>query len=214
MFSWVRNGTLIQWLNYKVFLPQVAFSQSLRECLVSLIVIVAAIAAGGIFAGLAQTRCLFRPSQLTQGFQHYTPGAYLKRVRQSFVDSCVGILRCAVVGVGLAPILVEVWQREPAVGEMTLAETKSLCADYIQAVVMRGAALLALIALVAYSIVRWKFSRELRMSLQELKDEFKEDEGDPHARAARKQEHRALLFSEVERRVKSAKVVIVRQRRT
>jgi flagellar biosynthesis protein FlhB len=86
MFSWVRNGTLIQWLNYKVFLPQVAFSQSLRECLVSLIVIVAAIAAGGIFAGLAQTRCLFRPSQLTQGFQHYTPGAYLKRVRQSFVD--------------------------------------------------------------------------------------------------------------------------------
>ena len=118
------------------------------------------------------------------------------------------------IGVGLAPILVEVWQHEPAVGGITLAETQSLCADYIQAVLMRGAALLVLIAVVAYSIVRWKFFRELRMSLQELKDEFKEDEGDPHARAARKQEHRALLFSEVEKRVKSAKVVIVRRRRT
>lgn len=212
MFSWVRIGTLIQWLNYKVWVPEVAFAQSLRECCISLLVMVAAIAGGGIFAGLAQTRCLFRPMQLTQGFQQYTPGAYLKRVRQSFVDSCVGIVRCTVMGVGLAPILVKVWQLEPSVGGITPSETQSLFADCIWAIVIRGAVLLMLIATVAYSIVRWKFFRQLRMSLQELKEEYKEDEGDPHTRAARKHEHRAMIFSEIEKRVKSAKVVIVRRR--
>jgi len=47
------------------------------------------------------------------------------------------------------------------------------------------------------------------MSLQEMKDEHKEDEGDPHAKAARKHEHKMLLFAEIEKRVRRSKVVVV-----
>ena len=51
--------------------------------------------------------------------------------------------------------------------------------------------------------------RQNRMSLQELKDEFKESEGDQHFKSAQKQEHRAMLFSEIRKRVQRAKVVVV-----
>jgi flagellar biosynthesis protein FlhB len=122
------------------------------------------------------------------------------------------MLRCAFVGVVLAPILVEVWQLEPEVGGIPASEAQRLFADCVWAIVMKGAGSLVIIAAVSYGLVRWRFFRQLRMSLQELKDEYKEDEGDPHARAARKQEHRALLLAEVEKRVRSAKVVIVQRR--
>jgi flagellar biosynthesis protein FlhB len=49
------------------------------------------------------------------------------------------------------------------------------------------------------------------MTLQEVREEHKEDEGDPHQKSQRKHEHRAMLMSEVEKRVRRAKVVIVRR---
>jgi flagellar biosynthesis protein FlhB len=81
----------------------------------------------------------------------------------------------------------------------------------VRSVFVRGGFALVAIAIVAYGLARWQFYKQLKMSLQEVKDEHKEDEGDPHTKAARKHEHRALLFSEVEKRVKRSKVVVVRR---
>jgi flagellar biosynthesis protein FlhB len=52
------------------------------------------------------------------------------------------------------------------------------------------------------------------MSLQELKDEHKDEEGDPHTKASRKHEHKMLLMSEIEKRIKRSKVVVVRKSKT
>jgi flagellar biosynthetic protein FlhB len=54
--------------------------------------------------------------------------------------------------------------------------------------------------------------KQHRMSLQEVKEEYKESEGDPHLRAARKHEHQALAMADVERRVKNSKVLVIRKR--
>jgi flagellar biosynthesis protein FlhB len=79
----------------------------------------------------------------------------------------------------------------------------------VRSVMFRGAVALTVIAAVSYAISWWNFMRQYRMSLQEMKDEHKEDEGDPHAKAARKHEHKMLLFAEIEKRVRRSKVVVV-----
>jgi flagellar biosynthesis protein FlhB len=210
-FTWVRSGTLIQWLNYKVWQPHEAFAQGMREGLSVVCVAVAALACSGFLAGLAQTKGLLLPSQLARGFQQYQLGAYLGRVRQGACDAFLGLVRCVVVGVFVLPGVLTVFEIEPITIIQRSLATPELLASCMSAVLIRGAVALVVIAAVSYSLVRWRFLRQLRMSLQELKDEYKEDEGDPHAKAARKQEHRALLLSEVEKRVQSAKVILVRR---
>jgi type III secretion protein U len=207
--AWVRNGSLVQWMNYKVWTPQVALVEASWLGLKASLLLVGAVALGSMVVGLAQTKGLFLPSQLGRGLQQYKPGAFIGRVKQQAVDNSLGLLRCCVV----VAILIPVWKLltqvtpSPFLGMTDIA--LAAISDLLGAVINRGRVTLLVIAIVAYWLARWRFFRKQRMSLQEMKDEHKEDEGDPHTKSARKHEHRALLFSEVEKRIKRSKVVVV-----
>ena len=60
-----------------------------------------------------------------------------------------------------------------------------------------------------YSIRRYQYYKGLKMSMQEIKDEHKESEGDGHIKAHRKALHRALVQQDLESRIKRAKVIVV-----
>jgi flagellar biosynthetic protein FlhB len=81
----------------------------------------------------------------------------------------------------------------------------------VRELVWRIGSLLGLLAAVSYGLARWKFFREHRMSLHELREEHREGEGDPHLKAARKHEHAALVMADLERRVRRSKVIVVRR---
>lgn len=203
--AWVRNGTLIQWLNYQVWSPQTALIGAMREGGLVLFVSVGSLALVALIVGIAQTKALFCPSQLMGGFQQYKPGAYLSRIRQNTVDSFAGCVRCLCVVVLVAPVLVLAGTLSPG----SSLGSFFLLGSMLRSVMLRGALALTVIAVASYGVAWWKFMRQYRMSLQEMKDEHKEDEGDPHAKAARKHEHKMLLFAEIEKRVRSSKVVVV-----
>jgi flagellar biosynthesis protein FlhB len=209
--AWVRNGTLVQWLDYKVWTPQVAFYQAGLLGLKISCVLVGAVAVCSLGAGLAQTRGLFLPSQLARGFEQYRPGAFIGRVKQSLIDSALGLVRCCVIAAFLIPIFTELVTVTPSNFEGTMGAALATFERVVRAVCVRGGTALILIAAVAYALARWRFFQQQKMTLQEVKDEYKEDEGDPHTKAHRKHEHRALLFSEIEKRVKRSKVVVVRR---
>lgn len=178
---------------------------AMREGALVLLVSVGGLAVVALVVGMAQTKALFCPSQLTGGFQQYKPGAYLSRLRQNVVDSLVGCVRCLCIAVLVAPVLFLAGSLTPGISLGSFA----LFGSMVRSVMLRGAVALTVIAAVSYAIAWWKFMRQYRMSLQEMKDEHKEDEGDPHAKAARKHEHKMLLFAEIEKRVRRSKVVVV-----
>lgn len=211
--SWVRSVSLIQWANYKVWTPQVAFAEGLREAFTMSALIAGALAGGGLFIGIVQTKGLLLSSQLSRGFEQYKPGAFVGRARQSFVDAWFGCVRCAVVILSTVPIVSRLAWERPTVTQVGTSQALGVYWSLVRTVVICGAVSITIIAIASYALARWKFFRQLRMSLQELKDEYKEDEGDPHAKSARKHEHRALLFAEVEQRIKRSKVVIVSRAR-
>jgi flagellar biosynthesis protein FlhB len=64
----------------------------------------------------------------------------------------------------------------------------------------------------AYGIVRWRFMKKMMMSLHEVKEESREQEGDPHVKTVRRHEHEALLMSDLAARVRQAKVIVVDRR--
>lgn len=71
------------------------------------------------------------------------------------------------------------------------------------------AILLALVALADWIIQRRRAMASIRMTKEEVKQEYKESEGDPHIRAQRKARARALAFGRMMDDVAKADVVVV-----
>ncbi len=210
--AWVRNGSLVQWIEYRVFTPYDAITFALWFVSAMSLTLVGVLAAGGSIAVLAQTKLLFCPSQLARGFEQYRPGAFLERARGNALDACLGLLRCIFLALVVAPSLCELVTAAPVIFHRDRATGLEILLSRVWCLYLRGTVALVSIAGVAYVLARWRFYRKLRMSFQEIKDEYKEDEGDPHAKAQRKHDHRAMLFSEIEKRVRRSKVVVVRRR--
>ena len=70
-----------------------------------------------------------------------------------------------------------------------LNEFGSLIIDFI---IKAGIAFL-IIAAADYGMVRWKFMQDQKMSFKEVKDEYKNSEGDPHVKAALRQRRQQMM---------------------
>jgi flagellar biosynthetic protein FlhB len=67
---------------------------------------------------------------------------------------------------------------------------------------------LVCLAVLDYLFQRWKFEQELKMTKQEIREEMKQMEGDPHIRQRRREAHRKLAEARELHRVPDADVVI------
>lgn len=212
-FTWVRNGTLVQWLRHRVRTPEEAIGESLWIGFSIALTAVGTLAVSGLFAGLMQQGVLFSPGQLGMGLKQSGPRSFLGKIQQNVVSAALGPLRCALVLLVLMPVLTEFVSLTPSSFDGVLNSALDLLFEKLHSVCVRGGVALTVIAAAGYCFAHWRFFRQHRMSLQELKDEYREEEGDPHSKSHRRAEHRALLFSEVEKRVKRSKVVVIRRMR-
>jgi len=73
---------------------------------------------------------------------------------------------------------------------------------------LRVALALVLLGLADYGFQRWQHERSLRMTRHEVREEFKELEGDPHARARRRRIQRQLGLQRMMHDVPRADVVV------
>jgi flagellar biosynthesis protein FlhB len=70
------------------------------------------------------------------------------------------------------------------------------------------AAALVALALLDFLFQRWRLEQDLKMSRQEVRDEMKEMQGDPHIRQRRREAHRKVAQARELHQVRSADVVI------
>ncbi|HEV8392596.1 MAG TPA: flagellar biosynthesis protein FlhB [Dongiaceae bacterium] len=141
--------------------------------------VLALIAAIG--AGYLQFGLVWSADGLMPKLDKISPLAGLKRMfsMRSLAEFVRGLLKLAVVGsIAMFLIVPEVAHLNKLIGmEMIqlLGETKALLAKLLIGVV----AIVAAIATIDVIYQRMQHLREMRMSRQEIKDEFKETEGDP-----------------------------------
>ena len=69
-------------------------------------------------------------------------------------------------------------------------------------------AALLLLAILDYMFQRWKHSKDLRMSKQEVKDELKQSEGDPQAKRRRQMFARQVAMQRITSAVPTADVIV------
>ncbi|MBF0492795.1 MAG: EscU/YscU/HrcU family type III secretion system export apparatus switch protein [Deltaproteobacteria bacterium] len=75
-------------------------------------------------------------------------------------------------------------------------------------IVLKVVILFIAIATADFMIQRWQFMKQMRMTKEEVKREYKQDEGDPHIKSHRKALHREMVFGDVGQQVKNADAVV------
>jgi type III secretion YscU/HrpY family protein len=65
-----------------------------------------------------------------------------------------------------------------------------------------------MIAFIDFAVQRWQYRKQMRMSKEEVKREYKQDEGDPLIKSMRRHLHQELAMGDVRQAVKSSDAVI------
>ncbi len=73
---------------------------------------------------------------------------------------------------------------------------------------VRSVIFLLVIAILDYLFQRWKFMNDQKMSFKELKDEFKQTEGDPLIKSMRRQRQQQVAYGQMMSQVKEADFVV------
>jgi flagellar biosynthetic protein FlhB len=154
-----------------------------------ILLVVLSAGAAGAAGHLLQTGLMFTPGKLKPDFNKVSPLQGLKRMLgvDGLIQFAKSLVKVAVTGV------LAWWMVKPHLGEMERLATIDPAAilpflnDVLRRLVFAIMALMLVIAGADWFVQKQRFMARMRMSKEELKEEFKNSEGDPHVKARQKQ---------------------------
>ncbi len=148
--------------------------------------------AGAVVAGVAQTGLSVAPKAAAPKLSHLSPARGLQRLKPS-----EALWELARTAVKLGLLVAVVWpplrvmlDAPPTARSLDAGVT--IVGDQVWTLLVRGLLVAALVAVGDYAYNRRKTSRKLRMSKQEVKQEFRNSEGDPLIKGMRRRRHHEL----------------------
>lgn len=166
--------------------------------------------AAGILVGAIQTRFLLAFKTLRPDLNRINPVEGFKRLfsLRSVVELLKAVMKVVVIGVVVYQVLKDRWYEMVLLSDMELEDTFLNLWDVASEVSLKsGIALLAL-AVFDYAYQRWDYEKSIRMTKQEVKDEFKEVEGNPEVKRRQRQMMYDILRRRMMEEVPKADVVI------
>ena len=168
------------------------------------------LALAAIAGNMVQHRLVWSAESLKPKFSKISPGAGAKRIfgKQAVANFAKGLFKVAALGVVMMAIL---WPERHRLESMLrfdpvaiLGVTTNLTVHLLGAVV----AMLAVVAIADYLFQYRQWFERQKMSLQEMKEEFKQSEGDPHVKGRIRQLRQARMKKRMMAAVPKASVII------
>jgi flagellar biosynthetic protein FlhB len=163
-----------------------------------------------VAGNMIQHRLVWSAESLKPKFSKVSPGAGFKRLfsKVALANFLKGLIKLAVLGAVMTVIL---WPKrreldalvamDPAV---VLPKVQSLTLELLGTVV----AILAIVAAADYLFQYRTWYEKQKMSMQEMKEEFKQSEGDPHVKAKIRQLRQSKIKKRMMADVPKASVII------
>jgi flagellar biosynthetic protein FlhB len=163
-----------------------------------------------IASNLVQHRLVFSAESLTPKFSKISPGAGFKRIfgKQAAANFLKGLFKLAALGAVMVMVLYPERHRLDAMirfdPSALLGVTISLTLKLMGAVV----AMLAFVAIADFFFQYRQWYEKQKMSLQEIKEEYKQSEGDPHIKGRIRQLRHQRMKKRMMAAVPKASVII------
>jgi flagellar biosynthetic protein FlhB len=165
----------------------------------------------GVGANLVQTGLMFTPDKLKMDFKKVSPLAGFKRVfgldaMAAFVKNLIKVAMTALLGWW---ILKPHWSMLATLSALEPVAMMPLVLDILKRLVFSVAALTLAVAGADWFWQRQRFMTRQRMTREELKEDYKQSEGDPHVRARQKQIRQERARRRMMQAVPTATVVVM-----
>lgn len=163
-----------------------------------------------IVSHLSQVGLLYLPSKLMPDFSRLDPLKGAQRIfsLSNLVRLAFGLIKTTLVAVVAAWCIMDHYDTILSLSTYALGDIAVVTCDIVlQSCLKIGVALLIL-ALLDYGFQRWKHEQDLRMTMQEVREEYKMLQGDPQMAARRRQVQRQLVMNRLSTAVPKADVVV------
>jgi flagellar biosynthetic protein FlhB len=166
-----------------------------------------------LIGGMAQTGGpLFSAEAAKPQFKRMNPmegGKRLFASKQSYMNLLKTLLKFGVFGLAALLTFRAHWEEMVSLGlAFSIAESVALLVEISFDLVLKVTIALVVFAAADFVFQRYDIGQQLRMTLQEVKDESRQSEGDPHVKAQLARARRSLLARAMQA-VPKADVVIV-----
>ncbi|MCE5311919.1 MAG: flagellar biosynthesis protein FlhB [Nitrospiraceae bacterium] len=159
---------------------------------------------------LVQTRFLFTMEPLTPKFERLNPIEGVKRFFNIniIVELIKGVLKLFILGLLLYLLIKKELFNLPMLVDMDISAVTDFSFSQVKQLVLVSALALTVFAGADFAYQMWYSNRNLRMTKQEVKDEYKEMEGDPRVKARVRSLQRDMMRKRMMQEVPQADVVI------
>lgn len=159
---------------------------------------------------VAQVKWKPTAKPLQPKFSKLSPLNGFKRIfsANSLVELFKALIKIGVVIYVVYSYLTGVWQDLFLLYDMSINQAIALIGQVVTDLGIRIAAVYIVIAALDYAYQKWKFHNDMKMTKQEVKDEYKMQEGDPQIKGKQRQRMREASQRRMMRELPSADVVI------
>ncbi|MCL1917261.1 MAG: flagellar biosynthesis protein FlhB [Peptococcaceae bacterium] len=164
----------------------------------------------GLLINYAQVGVLFTTKTLKFKWEKFNIAKGLKKVfgLKAVMNLVKSLLKFGVVGYFLYAVVRDNFRVFPAMHNMTVLQAAATLGGIIFDMAWKVGLAFLFVAFIDFLYQWFEYEKELRMTLQEIKDEFKQTEGDPHLKAEIKKKQRAMAQRRMMEELKTADVVI------
>jgi flagellar biosynthetic protein FlhB len=147
--------------------------------------VLGAAALAALIAGVAQTGGNLAPRRLKPKFSKLNPAQNLNRLIKHDAPMQLGksLLKLVIVGGVIASVVIGQLGQYAGLSRLPLFEVIGFQLGTILHAFLAGCLALLVLAIADYAAERWRTEKQLKMSRQEVKDEARQSEGDPHLKS-------------------------------
>jgi flagellar biosynthesis protein FlhB len=172
--------------------------------------IIAASLAAGVASNFAQGGLTFAPQAFMPRAERFNPVANLKKVFGSNgpVELLKGFLKLGGLVLATWGILGAAIKQAPSLIGAPSEQTFSILGSLIYGIGLRAGVVLFMVSVLDYGYGWYKHEKSLKMTKQEIRDEFKKQEGDPLMKSLRRRAARQISQKRVAAEVPKADVIV------
>ena len=164
----------------------------------------------GLAVNVYQVGLMFSTEKMEFRLSNLNPINGFGRIfsKRSLVELVKSILKIIIIGFFLYLYLKDQIPYMPEFIFFDLPESLAMIADIIFTMAFQVIAVIMVMAAADYAYQKWQTTQDLKMSKQEVKDEFKQMEGDPQIKGKIKQKQRQMAMQRMMSEVPKADVIV------
>lgn len=173
------------------------------------LIMVAVTIASIVFTG-AQTKFLITRENIKFKFSKLNPLSGIKRMFsiRSIVEVIKNLIKITILGYVIYTSIIDRLLRIPKLVSLDLSASVNFIIASIMAIIK--SVIIAFVVISAFDFLYswWEYEKNIKMTKQEVKEEYKQLEGDPHIKGKIKEKQRAISMSRMMQKVPEADVII------